>query len=95
MNYPQCFYKKIFWAIIIPSFLTGVGGAYGTFNSFDERLRDTELQVAENNVPSLKAHIDNRFDKIESQQFENYRMIQQQNVQTNLALCRITHGQEC
>ena len=84
MKYPSCFYSKAFW-ILLPIIITAGGSAYAAIdaeiNSLDERLRATENQVAENNVPDLKKHIDKRFDRLEEHSMENYRL-----------LCKISEG---
>lgn len=58
-------YQKAFWVIVpilIASFGSGIAAIDAEINGLDERIRNTELQVAENNVPELKNTI-NGIDK--------------------------------
>lgn len=64
---PNCVYQKAFW-IVIPILITatasGIAAIDAEINGLDDRLRDTEQQVAENNVPEIKDHLEDIDEKL-------------------------------
>ena len=57
INLPDCLYQKAFW-IVIPILFALVGTIFATVQdgqaNNQERITAIEIQVAENNVPTLK-----------------------------------------
>lgn len=89
--FPNFCYSKAFW-ILFPIILTSFGSAFGAMyaeiNGLEETIHEIDLQVAENNVPALKAEIDTHFEK---QDKKIDQLLLQQNTNYKL-LCKLAQG---
>ena len=93
MKWPDCFYQKAFW-IIVPILIASVTSAFAAIdaqlNTFDDRIRNNEVTIAENNVPELKQFITKEFDSLEGKVDRNSDLL----VENYRVLCKISEG-EC
>jgi len=80
MKLPSFCYQKAFW-ILLPIILISTGSSVAAVSneiaSLDERVRENSIQLAANDVPSLKANLEKRFDRIDTSLAS---IIQQNNV---------------
>ena len=93
MKWPDCFYQKAFW-IITPILIASVTSAFAAIdaqlNTFDDRIRNNEVTIAENNVPELKQYISKRLDGLDNKVDRNSDLL----VENYRILCKISEG-EC
>lgn len=68
MKLPQFCYEKAFWLILpilIISTASGISAINAQLESLDTRIRENEIELANNDVPTLKAQIKDGFDKMD------------------------------
>ena len=91
MNTPKCFASKAFWVltpIIITSLTSAAFAIDAEFSAQEERLRQVEMQVAENNVPELKQYIKEEFSDLDDK-LDSYEKNQNDRY---INLCRLLDG---
>jgi len=69
MKLPTFCYQKAFWimfSILIASSASAIAATNAQIASIDDRVRENEKQLAQNDVPAVKAQIKEGFDKTNS-----------------------------
>ena len=76
------------FSVLLVSSGSAIAATNAQVSSLDERIRSTEVKIADNNVPELKHTISERFDKID----QNLFIIQKQNLENYKQICKLTEG---
>ena len=88
---PKFCYSKGFYILlgfIVTTSSTFVFGMQAQYSELDDRVRATEVQIAENNVPELKHYIANEFYELNEKVDHNTELLQD----NYRLLCKLAEG---